>query len=234
MFSSRRIGAAVACVAAASMAVPAASVAGVKVKLRVEGATKTLVEKTVSAGPAELRATTGPSRGKAFPCDVVNNGGSGGAGATPITALARAKMSLGLNWYPEYTGFLVESVGREKPADPRYWDFWVNGKGAADLEYLGGCQLALKKGDSVVWAVTDGSESLLNLSSSGRSAAPRVTVRATNGSTGEPVAGASVGGRLTGADGTATFARPPRGALRLEATAAGYIRSNTVVVARRR
>lgn len=234
MFSrTRRIGVAVACAATASLAVPVVSPAATKVNLRVEGASKTLFEKTVAASPATMLSNTGPNRGR-YPCDVVNNGGSGKSAATPVSSLLPTRMKLGLNWYPEYTGFLVESIGRESQAGSNYWDFWVNGKGAVELEYVGGCQLGLKKGDSVVWAITDGSQALLVLKATGAASAPNVTVKATNGATGEPVAGASVGGRTTGADGTATVARPKRGALRLKATSTGYIRSNAVVVKARR
>ncbi|MFM9127813.1 MAG: hypothetical protein ACKOTA_09715, partial [Solirubrobacterales bacterium] len=125
MFSSKRgIGIAVACAAVVSMAVPGGSMAAVKVDLRVEGASKTLLEKAVSASPATLRSNVGPNPGR-FPCDVVENGGSGKRAATPISALAPTRLKLGLNWYPEYTGFLVDSIAGEDPADPAYWDFWV-------------------------------------------------------------------------------------------------------------
>ena len=142
--SKRRIGVAVACAAAASMVVPAGSTAAAKVDVRVEGAAKTLFAGAVAADPATLRSNVGPNPGR-FPCNVLDNGGSGRKGATPISALAPTRLKLGLNWYPEYTGFLVDSIGRENPADPAYWDFWVNGKGAVELEYLGGCQLGLKR-----------------------------------------------------------------------------------------
>lgn len=234
MFSSkRRTGIAVACAALVSMAVPAGSMAAVKVDLRVEGASKTLLEKAVAASPATLRSNVGPNPGR-FPCNVVDNGGSGKRAATPISALAPTRLKLGLNWYPEYTGFLVEAIRGEDPADPAYWDFWVNGKGAVELEYLGGCQLGLKKGDSVVWAVTDGSQALLVLEASGAGTAPSVKLTATNGATGAPVAGAKVGRLTTGSDGTVEVPRPARGSVRVKATADGFIRSNTVKVSARR
>ncbi|MBU3675169.1 MAG: DUF4430 domain-containing protein [Solirubrobacteraceae bacterium] len=215
------------------MAVPAGSMAAVKVDLRVEGSSKTLFEKAVAAGPETLRSNAGPNPGR-FPCDVIENGGSGKRAATPISALAPTRLKLGLNWYPEYTGFLVDSIGAEDPADPAYWDFWVNGKGAVELEYLGGCQLGLKKGDSVVWAVTDGSQSLLMLKASGSGSGPTVRLTATSGATGVPVVGAKVGRLTTGADGTVEVPRPSRGSVRFKATADGFIRSNAVKVSARR
>ena len=222
-----------ACAATASLAVPVVSPAATKVNLRVEGASKTLFEKTVAASPATMLSNTGPNRGR-YPCDVVNNGGSGKSAATPVSSLVQTRMKLGLNWYPEYTGFLVDSIGAEDPADPAYWDFWVNGKGAVELEYLGGCQLGLKKGDSVVWAVTDGSQSLLVLEASGSGSGPTVRLAATSGATGAPVAGAKVGRLTTGADGTVEVPRPSRGSVRFKATADGFIRSNAVKVSARR
>lgn len=234
MFSrTRSTGAAVAVAALVTTAVPASSPAATKVQLRIEGASKTLLDRGISARPQSLRSNVGPNPGR-FPCNVVDNGGSGSRAATPVSALAATRFRLGLNWYPEYTGFLVESIAGEKQAGSNYWDFWVNGKGAADLDYLGGCQLGLKRGDSVVWAITDGSQALMVLKATGAASSSNVTVKATNGSTGAPVAGAAVGDQTTGADGTATVARPARGALRIRATAAGYIRSNPVVVKARR
>ncbi|MBU6337753.1 MAG: hypothetical protein KGR19_08070, partial [Acidobacteria bacterium] len=87
MFSSkRRTGIAVACAALVSLAVPAGSMAAVKVDLRIEGSSKTLFEKAVAAGPETLRSNAGPNPGR-FPCDVIENGGSGKRAATPISAL---------------------------------------------------------------------------------------------------------------------------------------------------
>lgn len=224
---------AVACAALVSMAVPAGSMAAVTpVKLRVEGSSKTLWDRAIGALPLELRSNVGPNPG-VYPCDVVQNGGTGKRAATPVSALASIPLKRGLNWYPEYTGFMVTELGTDEPTGANYWDFWVNGKGAVDLEYIGGCQLGLKKGDSVVWAVTDGSHSLLILRVSGRSSSS-VTLTATNATTGAPVVGAKVGSATTGADGKATVGRPARGSVRVKATAAGFIRSNAVKVSARR
>ena len=235
MFSSkRRTGVAVACAAIASMAVPAGAMAAVKVDLRVEGASGTLFEKAVVASPATLRSNVGPNPGR-FPCNLVYNGGSGRRAATPISALAPTRLKLGLNWYPDLAGFLVASIRGELPAGKDYyWDFWVNGRGAVELEFLGGCQLGLRRGDSVVWAITDGSQSLLVLKASGAPTAAAVKLTATSGATGAPVAGAKVGDLVTGADGTVEVPRPPRGSVRLKATADGFIRSNAIRVGARR
>lgn len=230
MFSSKRMtGVAAACAALMSLAVPAVSPAAVKVNLRVEGAARTLFEKAVVARAQTMRSNIPPDRGT-HPCNVVENGGSGGSAATPVSALVPTRLRLGLKWYAEYTGFLVDSIARENPPDPGYWDFFVNGKGAADLEYLGGCQLALKNGDSVVWTVTDGSEFLLSLKRSGSDQATGASLLVTNASTGQPVGGASVAGRLTGADGRVVVPLPARGSRpkAYKATAPGAIRSNAV------
>ncbi len=230
MFSSkRRTGIAVACAAVVSMAVPAGSMAAVKVDLRVEGAKKTLFDKEVSAGPAVLTSNRGADPGR-YPCDVVGNGGTGKRSATPTSALGQAKLRLGLNWYPSFTDFLVEAISGEAPEGSNYWSLFVDGKSSE----LGGCQVGLKKGDSVVWAVTDGSQALLLLKATGKTSSRTAILKATNGATGAPVAGAQVGRLTTGADGTVEVPRPSRGSVRLKATADGFIRSNTVRVSARR
>lgn len=230
MFRSKRgAGVAVACAALVALAAPAGSMAAVKVKLRVEGSSKTLFDKGVKAGPESLRSTAGDSRGL-HPCNVAENGGSGGRAASPVSALVPARLRLGLNWYESLAGFMVLSIGRDKPAGASYWDFWVNGKGAEALGYPGGCQLALEKGDSVVWAVTDGSQFLLSLKKASGSSATAANFVVTNAGSGDPVAGASVGGSLSGADGRVTVTRPARRSRTVKATMAGAIRSNAVKV----
>ena len=232
---SGSIGVAVGAVAAAFLAVPGVAPA-TTVNLRVEGASETLFEGPVRAMPASLTSNTGEHPGL-FPCNVAENGGSGGRAANPISALASRGLALGLNWFPEYTGFIVESVSAEDPADPYYWDFFVDGKGAAELGYPGGCQLALRKGSSIVWTVTSGSEPLLKLRVSGSARSARVTATVTNATTGAPVKGARVGspgGPLTTATGRARIERPAAGSRTLKATRAGAIRSNAVVVRARR
>ena len=227
MFSSkRRTGIAAACAALVSMAVPAGSMAAVKVDLRVEGASRTLFDKKVRTAPAMLRANSGPVKGR-YPCDVVGNGGSGPRAATPASALVSSGLAVGRRWYPDLAGFMITSVSREASGD-LYWDYFVNGKGAAAIDFLGPCQFGLRSGDSVVWALTDGSQSLLRLKASGGGSAAAVKLMATSGATGAPVAGARVGTLVTGADGAVEVPRPARGSVRVNATANGFIRSNTV------
>ena len=232
-------GVAVAAAASLAAILPATGAASATtVGVRVEGASKRLYEGPVNARPVALRGNRGSYRGT-YPCDVAGNGGKGGKAASPVSALAATRLRLGLKWFPDFAGFMVETVSGELPpvSRGRYWDFFVNGKGTAALGYPGGCQLALKRGDSVVWAVTDGSESLLSLRAAGAAGSPRVTLRVANASSGAPVAGAAVGpagGAVTGPDGTVSVARPARGSKRLWASRAGSIRSNTVVVKARR
>lgn len=229
------IGLVAAAFAAAFLTAPGIAPA-TTVNLRVEGASRTLSEGPVRAMPASLTSDIGESPG-VFPCDVARNGGSGGRAANPISALASRGLDLGLNWFPEYTGFIVESISGEDPADPYYWDFFVDGKGAAELGYPGGCQLALKRGSSVVWAVISGSEPLLRLRLAGSARSAKVTATVTNATTGAPVKGAQVGGPdgpLTTATGRARIERPAAGSRTLKAKKAGAISSNSVVVRARR
>ncbi len=83
-------------------------------------------------------------------------------------------------------------------------------------------------GDQVLFAYRDNGQPLLKLTVPSR-VAPGATATATvtDGETGAPVAGATVDGRTTAADGTAQIGPfSSTGARALKATKDGYIRSN--------
>jgi len=98
---------------------------------------------------------------------------------------------------------------------------------------VGGCQVPLGTGADVLWAYDFfNNPRLLQLSGP---AAVRVgtpfTVNVSDGETGNPVAGASVGGATTDANGHATVTIGQAGVQRLKASAPSSIRSNALVVA---
>jgi hypothetical protein len=212
------------------IALSASAAAATKVNVRVEGAKATLFEGDVSASAGSLLSNIGEDRSSHL-CNVASNGGSGGAAATPSRALLAASElplgdrlgPIGFEWYESFSDFLVGSIGGEAPSGDNYWELSVNWKVAE----VGGCGVALKKGDQVLWAVSDGATPALRLK------APKVArkgrafnVRVTSGATGKAVAGARVGGATTGASGLARLTLRFGSKRALGATKRGAIRSN--------
>ncbi|MSX03105.1 MAG: hypothetical protein F2813_08115, partial [Actinobacteria bacterium] len=156
---------ALASVLAAAFVVPAS--AATKVNVRVEGSEATLFDGSVSVSAASLLSNTGEDRGS-HQCNVAANGGGGAPAATPTSALVAASQTalgdrlspIALQWYGDFSDFLVGSIGGQAPAGFDYWELSVNWK----VAQVGGCGVALKKGDSVLWAVSDGAKPSLRLS----------------------------------------------------------------------
>jgi hypothetical protein len=96
---------------------------------------------------------------------------------------------------------------------------------------VGACGDPISNGDDVLFAFADGTEPVLKLSgpiaaSSGQS----VTLKVTDAGTGTPVAGASVAGSPSAANGDVVVGPLPDGVNSFKATKTGTIRSNTAKV----
>ena len=219
------------------MALSASAVAATKVNVRVEGTAATLFEGDVSASAGKLTSNIGEDRSSHL-CNVAANGGGGPAAATPNRALQAASENalgdrlapLSFEWYASFTDFLVGSVGGEAPSGDNYWELSINWKVAE----LGGCGIALKKGDQVLWAVSDGATPALRLSAPAAVLKGRAfNVLVTDGASGKGVAGASVGGAKTDAGGKAKLTLKSGSKRVLRATKSGATRSNSQTVALR-
>ncbi len=208
------------------------------VHVRVEGVRSTLFEGDVKVSPGMLTSNKGDDRA-AHPCDASASGG--GAAATPTRALQAAAeqslgdrlLPLGLEWYASFSDFLVDANTTEMPSGNDYWDFSVNWKMALSLG-AGGCGVALKNGDTVLWAIFDETRPALRLvaPASARSGRP-FEVRVLNGATGKGVAGARVGGVITNSRGKAKLTLRSVGKRILRASKSGAVRSNSQTVALR-
>jgi hypothetical protein len=211
------------------------------VSLRVEGATKTIYEgtlttnaKTIHMGPGEnFGGTTYP--GGDEPCLGTNGGNQGGysgPGATPNTALDDAAATGAFSWYGPYDSsygdFFVDTIAGEGSVNGPYWDLRVNGASAQ----RGGCQIELGNGDEVLYAIDAYGKPGLKLSGPAKAAPGQaITAKVTDGETGAPVAGASVGGATSAADGGVTVGPfSVRGDHDVKATKAGTVRSNRLRV----
>jgi hypothetical protein len=258
MVKSRRIclalGAALLVLAATGASALAAPVT---VNLRVEGSSKTLFEGPVATEGATFAAksSVGP-----HPCDYKDNGSAegfpngGNASGTPTTALRDAALASGLEFDAEWFGsgktktenpgdFFVNQVGsdlNESKAPFASWGYAVNNTTAP----VGGCQIALAPGSEVLWAYNYFNlPHRLRLSGSpAANAGGAFLVHVTDGQSGEPISGASIGqvaggvtsplapAAVTDAGGNASVTLSHSGSVTLKATRTESVRSNGLTV----
>ncbi len=211
---------------ALALAAPAAVAAPVTVNLRIEGATSTLYEGPVTADAATIQG---------HPCDVVGNGGTGSASATPTGALYQYATANGvpvtLDWFAGFSDFVVSSIaGAANTGAPTYSPSWQVAVNGAPLQ-IGGCQVALQHGDSVLWGYGAFDDIVLTLTGPvnvnvGETA--QFVVR--NGQNNVGLGGATVGSATTNADGVAYLTFSGVGRYTLKAQRPGAIRSNAVTI----
>jgi hypothetical protein len=219
-----------------TLAVAAPAVAApVTVNLRIEGPTRTLFEDPVTV---DVRTFHFSGDATAHRCDgtaAENQGPSptpaptrGGAVAQAIDGGLVAHGSWSTSFgSPSFTDIGGESVSFDS-ASGKFLSEYKNEAFAS----FGSCGDPVSSGDRVLFAYADGSERLLALSGPS-SARPgeSVTVKVTDAADGTPVAGAAVGGRETGTDGSAVVGPlDQRGDNDLKATKSGTIRSNRLRV----
>ena len=211
-------------VACALAAPAAAQAAPASVQLRVEGRSATTYEGPVTTDAKVVR----PEPGEDHTCDGTNNGAPNQPGPTPITALDDGQRPGGYTWaatwFQSFEDYLIDRVGPDSATDSEFWGQYVN----SQASQVGGCQEIVKTGDEVLWAFDAFSKShVLRLAgpTSGTTGQP-IDVRVTDGANGTAIAGASVGGTSTDADGRATLTFGQAGIYRLKATRADSVRSN--------
>ena len=202
--------------------------APVKVKLRVEGATKTIFESRITT---DAHQVTGDQSGP-HKCDGTNGGANTTPGPTATGALDDGSDSFNFSWSGSWSDsfedFVVNQIGPDSATDTQFWGLVVNGK---DSE-LGGCQTIVQRGDEVLWAYDAFSKKhvLLLSGPSATRVGKRESVKVVDGRTGEPVGGATVGGKETNAKGVARLRFHSRGVRRLKARHPDAVRSNQIRV----
>jgi len=223
-----------AALAIAASATPA-SATPVTVNLRIEGSTSTVYEGPVTT---DAKMITTASSGGAHECDGTNGGAANTPGGTPTTALDDASIAHGFSWDGRFDAsfddFFVERIASDGTVgtfDPNgnFWDVLVNRVPAQ----VGGCQIRVNTGDTVLFEWQDGSHPNLQLSApqtaqTGQAVPVNVEQYSDASGTLSPAAGVSVGGQLTDSNGNATLTFTSPGTQHLKATRADAIRSNAV------
>jgi hypothetical protein len=232
-------GLAAGLISAALLAAPASAAGPATVKVRVEGADRTIFEGVVTTDARSITMGPGPAFGGSYAggthvCSGLNNanaGGYSGPGGNATTALDDAARTGGFSWYGPFDGaqddFFVATIGGEGTLNGPYWDVRTN--------YVsnprGGCQVELATGDEVLYAI-DGFNKAHALKLTGpATAVPGVPfpVTVSDGQTRELISGATVGGATT-SGGTAWLQLDTPGTHRLKATEPGSVRSNALDV----
>jgi hypothetical protein len=215
--------------------VATATAAPTKVKVRIEGKTKTIFEGAVTADVHELDAGDGTGLHK---CDGTNGGAGTTPGPTATSAMDDAVKLAGLTWSGTYSAdfedFIVNQIGPDSATDSQFWGVAVAGQSLQ----VGGCQRVVTKGEEVLWAYDSFDKKLLRASGPKKVRVGKlVTLKVVDTEKANaPVAGARIGGKKTNSKGIARLRFKTSGTKRLKATAAKAIRSNqlTVKVLKRR
>jgi hypothetical protein len=226
----RRRSLGLAAVIAALAATPALA-APATVNLRIEGPTKTLFEGQVTTDVRPFQFTGDPV---SYECDGLPPAGTSSVpvptrGAAITAAAQSTPFSMTGMFNTQFQSPSFVEIGGEnvQSAGSSFLGEYKNGQFAA----AGACGDPIASGDDVLFAYGTGSEPLLKLTGPS-TAAPGagVTVRVTTWD-GSPVAGASVEGHASGADGSVVVGPyDARGNHDLKASKDGTIRSNRLRV----
>jgi hypothetical protein len=224
-----------------SVSAAAASATPVTVNLRVEGSTQTLYEGPVTTDARTIVTPSDPAPG--HPCDVAGNGPTppgGTQSGTPTTAVFDAANASGLAFDAEWFGstpfgdvndYFVSQIGTDVNQSSAPFASWGL---AVDYQSVstGGCQIAATPGMDVLWAYDFFSKAHF-LKMTGPATADvgePVTFHVVDGQDGSPIAGATVNGATTDANGDATTAFGGPGTPTVKAERADSVRSNGVTV----
>ncbi|TFL03488.1 hypothetical protein BDV98DRAFT_504375 [Pterulicium gracile] len=198
------------------------------VKVRVEGETKTLFEGVVlTRGHNVTSASGGTHR-----CDGTNLDANPKPGATCTGALDDAAKLAKFEWDGSFStsfdDYFVSTIAGQSQTSTQFWGLLLN----FQLAPVGGCQQQVKNGDEAMWAFDAFSKSsFLKLSGPKTAVAGKaVTLTVKDGSTGNAVAGATVHGQISDANGQVSVVFGKKGVVTVKAEKADSVRSNAVAL----
>jgi hypothetical protein len=204
------------------------------VNVRVEGATQTVFEAPVLTDGHTVTTTSGGTH----VCDGTNGGANPTPGPSVTAALDDAAAAGAFTWdgtfFPSFDDYFITRINADSQTSTQFWGSLVN----YQLPPVGGCQQRVHLGDEVLFAFD-----AFNKQHFLRLTGPRlakvghaITVTVTDGQSGQPISGATVGPAnntgsvTTGAGGTAQVAFTNLGLKRLKAERADSVRSNALSV----
>jgi hypothetical protein len=220
--------------AALVLAAPAVA-APVTVNLRIEGSGATLYEGPITTDGRVVTTQAGGSH----QCDGTQGANSAGntPGGAPTTALADAADRSGFTFDGSYDSgfgdFLIERIGGDGQVGVFGSSFWSVSVNRVALQ-VGGCQMRVQDGDTILWDWTAFQAPNLQLASpaqvhAGTPFTVNVQQYDDNGNL-TPAVGASVAGSTTDSSGNASVTFPAAGNQHFKATLPGANRSNAADV----
>jgi hypothetical protein len=222
-----RIGTLAVLTVALAFAAPA-SAAPTKVKVRIEGATKTIFEGAVTT---DAHPVTGDASGP-HKCDGTNGGAHATPAPTATGALDDASKLANFSWSGSFDNsfedFIVNKVANDAATSSQFWGVAVQWK---PLQ-VGGCQFQVSSGEEVLWAYDlFDKKFVLKLTGPRRVRAGKpFAVKVIDGQSGNPVASTRVGGKTTNTQGIAILKYRTIGTKRLKARRSDSVRSNQLNV----
>lgn len=197
--------------------------------LRIEGASTTIYEGPIHSGPRNITTRSGGTH----LCDGTNNGVNPSPGNTPTDALdAAAKkhhFTFDGTYYTTFQDFSITAIGPDAQTATQFWGLLVN----YQFTPVGGCQDQTKPDDNVLWAF-DAFSKVYFLKAEPNSKEVKkgssLVVTVTDGLSGVPVSGATIGGQVTDATGSATLTFPHSGTFEYKAERSDSLRSNSIKV----
>jgi hypothetical protein len=197
-----------------------ASAAGPSVTIRIEGAKKTLLLPTRVRGRTGWITRDGAKRGE---CSARSAQGA-------LNVATHGHWSG--HWYASYHEYFITSILGQSPKGSDYWGIWVNNRTAT----VGACDIKLRAGEQLLFAVTNGSQSAASLS------APHTAIAGHGfevklvgyGKTVHPLRGVRITGNgiraaTTNRMGIAKVVDNRPGILVLRTAPRGYIRTEAIV-----
>ncbi|KZS88598.1 hypothetical protein SISNIDRAFT_490023 [Sistotremastrum niveocremeum HHB9708] len=199
------------------------------VSVRIEGSTTTIFEGDVFTSPREITTASGGTH----ECDGTNDGTNPTPGPTCTTALDSASGSQTDFTYDgtfdsDFDDFFITRIAGDSQNDVQFWGLLVN----FQFTPVGGCQEEVQTGDQVLWAF-DAFDKTFFLHLTGPSVASLgvpTTFTVTDGMTGVPIAGATIGSSTSDAAGHITITFTTGGKFTLKAEQPDSLRSNALVV----
>ncbi len=193
-------------------------------------------------GPAVGLRIEGAKRTLLLPTTIQTRSGWITRGGAPKGACSAESAQGALNvathghwtgqWYPSYHEYFITSILGERPTGANYWTIFVNNHSSS----LGACDIKLRAGEQLLFAVTNGSQGASKLSSARSAIAGRsFEVKLVGyGAKAAPLAGVRITGNgirpaTTNRHGIARITDRHSGVLVLHAAPKGYVRTEAIV-----
>ncbi|KZT38606.1 hypothetical protein SISSUDRAFT_986036 [Sistotremastrum suecicum HHB10207 ss-3] len=201
----------------------------ISVAIRIEGESSTIFEGDVFTSPREITTASGGTH----ECDGTNAGQNAVAGPTCTTALDSASGSQTDFTYDgtfdaDFDDYFITRIAGDSQNDIQFWGLLLN----FQFTPVGGCQQEVAVGDAVLWAFDAFSKTFF-LRLTGPSVATLgvpTTFTVTDGMTGIPIAGATIGSDVSDASGHVVITFSSGGKFTLKAEEPNSIRSNALTV----